>query len=163
MSRLNADRRDNLAGRDRVDSRYRLENPRRVGCGSHLAGDSPVAHHHAHNRVGFGRERTARRDSRASTAPPAVDRSVVLGPPAAGRRWDLQCYSAYEPCRLRFGRNPCLHRAPSPAMRPAQWCKAASWVLHIATFLAVLLNEQSPCLMNSRLSLAFRMSSDRAE
>jgi|ERR1700674_3168437 hypothetical protein len=36
MSRLNADRRDNLAGRDRVDSRYRLENPRRVGCGSHL-------------------------------------------------------------------------------------------------------------------------------
>src|SRR5260221_9959156 len=142
MSRLNADRRDNLAGRDSHGSRYRLENPRRAGCGSHLAGDSPVDHRHAHNRVGFGRERSARRDSRASNAPPAVDRSVALGPPAAGRRWDLQCYSAYEPCRLRFGRNPYLHRAPSRAMRPAQWCKAALWVLNIATF-GFLLNEQS--------------------
>src|ERR1700730_17909528 len=144
MSRLNANRRDNLAGRDRGDSRYRLENPRHAGGGSHLAGDSPVDHRHAHNRVGFGRESSARRDSRASTAPPAVVRSVVLGPPAAARRRDLQCYSAYEPCRLRFGRNQYVHRAPSTTMRPAQWCKVASWVLHIATFLALLLNEQSP-------------------
>jgi hypothetical protein len=62
-----------------------------AGCGSHLAGDSPVDHRHAHNRVGFGRERPARRDSPASNAPPAVDRSVALGPPAVARRRDLQC------------------------------------------------------------------------
>jgi hypothetical protein len=139
---VSVDRTDSLARRDsHLGSRYRPENLRHADCGSRPA-------------RGSGRENRARRDSRASNAPPAVDRSDALGPRTVGRRRDLQYYSAYEPCHSCFERNPYVHRAPPPAIRLAQRCRATACTLNVATFWSSrLITFYS---INSRLSLVFR-------
>jgi hypothetical protein len=101
---------DSRAGRDSLDNRCRLESPRRADRGS---------------RHGTCLGTLAQRDSRANNAPPVVDRSDVLGPPAVEHRRDLQCYSACEPRRSGFEQKPSVHLAPPPSTRPAQPCKAA--------------------------------------
>src|SRR5262249_11600193 len=72
--------------------------------------------------------------------PPVIDRSDVLGLPAVEHRRGSTRYSECEPCRSCFGRNPYVHPAPPPTVRPAQWRRAASCMLNVAT------SSGPPCL-----------------
>ena len=102
---LSVDRSDYLVGRDShsgsryrpAGSRYSLDNLRRADRGSRPDCDSRPGLCQ-NNRDGTGRNPLTLRDSRASNAPPVIDRSDVLGLPAVEHHRGSPRYSESEPC-----------------------------------------------------------------